>query len=112
VLVVLGVRLTLLFPAVAVDAPRAGWNQALDESSGQFWRILSVLVLTTLVGILVFVGAAIVQAVGSFLILHGHFAPGALVSGLGRAATNVLIATAFVAAASLLYRDQANRPEA
>lgn len=110
VLLVLMVRLTLLFPAVAVDAPRAGWNRALDESRGQFWRIFLVLIVTALIGFLVFIGEAIVQAAGGFLILHGHLAPGAIVSGLGRAATNVLMATVFVAAASLLYRDLAQAP--
>jgi len=109
VLLVLLVRLTLLFPAVAVDAPRAGWNRALDESSGHFWRILSALLLTGLIGILVFIAAAIVQAMGGFLMLHGHLAPGALVAGIGRAATSVLMASVFVAAASLLYRDMAKR---
>jgi len=105
VILVLMVRLTLLFPAVAVDAPRAGWNRALDESRGHFWRILLALLLTGLIGILVIIGAAIFQGIGAFLITHGHLAPGAVISSVGQAASNVLMAAAFVAAASRLYRD-------
>ena len=109
VIFVLAVRLTLLFPAVAVDAPRAGWNRALDESRGHFWRIVAVLLLTSLIGILVLIGAAIVQAIGGFLMLHDHLAPGVLISGIGQAAANVVMAAVFVAAASLLYRDLAKQ---
>jgi len=103
------VRLTLLFPAVAVDAPQAGWNLALDESKGRFWRILLTLLLTALIGILVIIGAAIFQGIGAFLITHGHLAPGAVISSVGLAASNVLMAAAFVAAASRLYRDFAGQ---
>jgi hypothetical protein len=105
VILVLTVRLTLLFPAVAVDAPRAGWNRALDESRGHFWRILLALLLTGLIGILVIIGTAVFQGVGAFLITHGYPAPGAVVSSVAQAASNVLMAAAFVAAASRLYRD-------
>jgi len=107
VILVLTVRLTLLFPAVAVDAPRAGWNRALDESRGHFWRILLALLLTALIGILVIIGAAVFQGIGAFLIAHGHRAPGAVIGSVGQAASNVLMAAAFVAAASRLYRDMA-----
>ena len=109
VILVLMVRLTLLFPAVAVDAPQAGWNLALDESKGRFWRILLTLLLTALIGILVIIGAAIFQGIGAFLITHGHLAPGAVISSVGLAASNVLMAAAFVAAASRLYRDFAGQ---
>ena len=109
VLIVLLVRLTLLFPAVAVDAPLAGWNRALDQSKGHFWQILGALLLTSFLGILVFIAAALVQAIGWFLMRHGHLASGTLVFGVVRAAVNVLAATVAVAAASLLYRDLETR---
>jgi hypothetical protein len=103
---ILTVRLTLLFPAVAVDAPRAGWNRALDESSGRFWHILAVVLLTGLIGFLILIiPSAGLQGLGAYLVAQGHRAPGILITSLTQAGASTLMAAALVSAASWLYRD-------
>jgi hypothetical protein len=98
------VRLTLLFPAVAIDIPGAGWNRSLDQSRGHAWRIFFVLVLTTLIGLLAIPVAAVIQGVAAYLMLRGQAAVGAVLISVARAGVGVLIATALVAAASRLFR--------
>lgn len=49
---VVSVRLLILFPAIALDAPGAHWQNALADSRGRFWRIF-VLVLMTILPLLV-----------------------------------------------------------
>jgi hypothetical protein len=39
---VVSLRVTLLFPAIAIDAAAARWATALQASSGSFWRIVGV----------------------------------------------------------------------
>lgn len=42
------IRLTLLFPAIAVDAPGANWRAAFADTQGRVWRILVTGVLVIL----------------------------------------------------------------
>jgi hypothetical protein len=62
VVMVAGLRLSLLFPAIAVDAPGATWPRALADSRGHGWRIF----LTGLGALLPFasVGTLLHQVVG------------------------------------------------
>jgi hypothetical protein len=48
-LTVLSVRLVLIFPAAALDAPGTGWNNALEDSKGAFWSIFRVFVAIFLI---------------------------------------------------------------
>ena len=40
-------RTLILFPAIAVDAPGAGWNNAVQDTKGQIWRMLLVVIITS-----------------------------------------------------------------
>jgi hypothetical protein len=44
-IIIIMVRTVILFPAIAVDAPGAGWMNAWRDSKGHFWRILLVMAL-------------------------------------------------------------------
>jgi hypothetical protein len=46
--ILLSVRLTLLFPAIAVEAPGARWPLAIIDSAGHGWQILFVLALCSI----------------------------------------------------------------
>lgn len=46
--VVLSVRLTLLFPAIASQAPGAHWARAIADTAGHGWRIFFVLTLCSI----------------------------------------------------------------
>jgi hypothetical protein len=46
--VVISVRLVLIFPAIAVDAPGATWQNSLRDTEGQFWRIIGIGLVTSL----------------------------------------------------------------
>lgn len=45
---VASVRLLILFPAIALDAPGASWPNAFADSQGRFWRIFAILLLAIL----------------------------------------------------------------
>jgi Ca2+/H+ antiporter len=60
VIMIAGLRLTTLFPAIAVDAPGAGWRKALAETRGHVWRIF-------LIGVLAFLPVMVVAALAQWL---------------------------------------------
>jgi hypothetical protein len=41
-------RLLMLFPAIAVDAPAADWRNAMADTKGHTWRVLFVMLVTWL----------------------------------------------------------------
>lgn len=45
-LIFVGVRVMLIFPAVAVDAPGAGWWRAYRATRWRFWHLATILALT------------------------------------------------------------------
>jgi len=45
---VISVRLIILFPAIAVDAPGRQWQNAYADSRGSFWRILGIEIVALL----------------------------------------------------------------
>ena len=45
---IVSVRMIILFPAIAVDAPGADWPNAYADSRGNFWRIFGIILLTML----------------------------------------------------------------
>jgi hypothetical protein len=59
---VLTIRTTILFPAVAVDAPGADWRHAIADTSGHAWDIFLILFVGTLPFLIVAsAGRAILQ---------------------------------------------------
>jgi hypothetical protein len=82
VAVFVAVRILILFPAIAVDAPGAQWRNAYRDSKGNFWRTLLILTVTVMPTMLVtipfyfllawpdgpgFLGGAILSVVQSIL---------------------------------------------
>lgn len=45
------VKLALIFPAIAIDAPGRGWRDAWVMSKGHFWRIGTTLACTNLIAV-------------------------------------------------------------
>jgi hypothetical protein len=43
---VASVRLLILFPAIAVDAPGANWRNAFADGRGHFWRMFAIVFIT------------------------------------------------------------------
>jgi len=102
---ILSVRLALLFPAVAIDAPDAGWQGALALSRDRGWTIFLALLLTELVGMLIVAVASPLKTWGFELALNDHLMSGALLVGSVEAVTTLVTGAALVAAASRLYRN-------
>lgn len=107
---IVSLRLVVLFPAIAVDAPGATWRNAMADTKGNAWRILFIVLLAAL--------PLIVLA----LLLMGPVAfssggPGVAARSLGRiaitsvfdAAAGVLAFTIAVVVASRLYEQLGNR---
>jgi len=94
-------RLIVLFPAVAVDAPGAGFRNAFDDTRGFFWRIFGIALVTILPVLIVVVPA--ILALGEQSIIAKLF--GAVV--------NMLTLALAIAVASRLYLrlgDRLGRP--
>lgn len=107
VIMAVAVRAAVLFPAIAIDAPGAGWQHARRVTGGHFWRILLTLVCVALpVVALVLAGYSLIvglQTAGGiaglmFLLLSG--------------VVQLLLLCAFAAAASHLYRGLNPAPDA
>jgi hypothetical protein len=107
--VIISFRLMILFPALAVDAPGATWDNALADSKGQVWRMLFITLLSGLpAGIALIVVLAMAASVG----LIGEGTPGAtgvLLSALLEGAVSTLGLTLAVAIASRLYEQLGDR---
>jgi hypothetical protein len=81
-------RLLLLFPAFAVDAPGAAWTNALQDTKGHAWRMLLIVIVTgiPLVALVMFVSAAL------------HY----ILSGLGAEVLSRMVASVLQAIKSIL----------
>lgn len=44
-ILILSVRLIILVPAIAVDAPGATWRNALEDTRGQFWYLIGAVLI-------------------------------------------------------------------
>ncbi|MCZ7642386.1 MAG: hypothetical protein M5U33_06165 [Pseudorhodoplanes sp.] len=51
--VIVALRVLILFPAIAVDAPGARWRNAYFDTKGHTWRVFGISVLTALPALLV-----------------------------------------------------------
>ena len=103
---VFGLRMTLLFPAIAVDAPGASFAHALADAKGHVWRILATGLLA---GVPVMMLAYLTQGV-----LGTATDGAALVVSLVRSVVAFVLLTQFVVISSRLYMwlgDHLARPE-
>lgn len=92
---VLGLRMTLLFPAVAVDAPGANVENALVDAKGHVWRIFATGLMAGLPWMMIaYLIPSIVGATGSGT---------ALIVSLVRSAIAFVLLTQFVVISSRLY---------
>jgi hypothetical protein len=109
VAIVVSFRLMILFPAVAVDAPGATWDNAIADTRGHVWRMLFITLLAGLpAAIALIVGLALVASAG----LIGGGRPGVagvLLSALIGGAVGTLGLTLAVAIASRLYEQLGDR---
>jgi len=48
VAMIAALRLLILFPAIAVDAPRASWRNAMADTKGHTWRVFFVVLVTAI----------------------------------------------------------------
>jgi hypothetical protein len=95
------VRVIILFPAVAIDAPDADWRNAVEDTRGHSWSVFFTMVVVTLPAAVVFF------ILFALLGRHGWFA-GILLAAL-HAAILAFFWAASVAAASRLYAAYAER---
>jgi hypothetical protein len=51
---VVSLRTLILFPAIAVDAPAAAWNNALSDTKGHSWRVFFIVVVMGLPAIVIY----------------------------------------------------------
>ena len=94
-------RLIILFPAIAVDATGVGFRNAFNDTRGFFWRILGIVIVTTLPVIVVAVAA--VFALGEQSIIAKLF--GSVVNML-----NLALAIAVASRLYLRLGDRLGRP--
>lgn len=91
---VLGLRMTLLFPAVAVDAPGVGFEAALADAKGHVWRIFATGLVA---GLPLMVFAYLTPSI------FGSTGGGALFASLLRSFIAFVLLTQFVVISSRLY---------
>jgi hypothetical protein len=98
---IITLRLVLLFPAIAIDAPDVSWRNALCDTKGHSWQVFWIIVVTALpMFILIFVEE---------FIKLGSLTVGTIIES----AFDIGTIAAFVAVASRLYRafgDRLGRP--
>lgn len=108
-------RLTVVFPAIAVDAPGAGWTNAYRDTSGQTLRIFFIYFIG---GVLFAVAGIVLMALlwsGTTLLGHlmssgfGGVALARVSLHVGLAALSVLSVTYFVALTSHIFEAVADR---
>jgi hypothetical protein len=89
----------ILFPAVATDAPGAGWGNARDDSEEHIFRMFCTFALG-------FIPTLLFDAVNDFILTPEQAGSHAALQTIGivvRAAKSVLIVSAFAAIASTFY---------
>jgi hypothetical protein len=96
VIVRVTLSIAILFPAVAIDAPGAGWRNARDDSEEHIFRMFCAFALGLVPTLLIDEIDDLIQQVGS----HPAFDAIAIVL---RAAKSVMIVSAFAAIASTFY---------
>jgi hypothetical protein len=105
VIVRVTLRVAILFPAVATDAPGAGWRNARDDSEEHIFRMFCTFALG-------FVPTLLFDAVDDFILIPEQAGSHPALQAVGivvRAAKSILIVSAFAAIASTFYVAYGNR---
>jgi hypothetical protein len=106
--VIISLRLIILFPAIAVDAPGATWANTMADTRGNAWRIFFIGAVTTLPLVAVAIAAA-------FFLWNAELftaSPSLLsrvVGSIAEGASTLLGFTLAVVVASRLYKELGNR---
>jgi len=104
IVTIVALRLIILFPAIAVDAPGTAWQNAVEDTKGHAWRIFFIVVLVSIPMLAVLLPPSL---------LLGWPKPTGIVTGLAFAAlqsvVSVLAICAYAAVASLLFASFSNR---
>jgi hypothetical protein len=98
---IIAVRIVILFPAVAEDAPGAEWQNAIADTKGHSWRVFFILLCLIL-------PAAILVAI-ALMICFLIPVIGWIIGVAIQAVFSVAIVAATASAASRLYVDYANQ---
>ena len=99
------VRRIILFPAIAIDAPGATWNNARRDTKGSSWRVLFIFVCTALPNLVVS------ALIGVLLVLLPEFNSGVawrVLFLLIGPVVGIPTISAFAAAASHIFRARAD----
>jgi hypothetical protein len=112
--IILGLRMTLILPAIAADAPGATWVNAYQDTKGHAWGIFLIYLATAIPGVVVgaaLMGAAQLLLSFAILLMARANVPFEIISTLGTLASltvfdafNVCSAALFVAIASRLFQ--------
>jgi hypothetical protein len=117
VAMVVAMRVIILLPSVAVDAPGASWSRAMADTKGYTWRILFIVLLATLP--LVFVRLIVSRLLGDLGITAATGVPSGppltaqVALAIFNGAIRVIAYTLAVVIASRLYErlgDRVNQP--
>jgi hypothetical protein len=107
---IISLRLIILFPAIAVDAPGATWRNAIADTAGNAWRILFISLIAALP---IIVTAIVVAVIGASMGMMGGKAPPSLpwlvTAGVVDGVVGVIGVTLAVVIASRLYEQLGNR---
>lgn len=98
VAVIAAIRMLILFPAVAVDAPGAGWRNAVDDTKGHTWRVFFIVLLTSMPFTVLSTPLTFLRAP------PGPGLAGGVVWAVAETTLSVLGIAALAAVASRLYR--------
>jgi len=111
---IIGTRLVLLFPSIAIDSRHADWQGAMALSRHHAWSIFGALLVTSLLGGLLSLIQLPLEFLGVAVVAGGNFVLGNLIKAAGQALLHILITAALVAAASRIYRNLSgpDEPEA
>ena len=107
---IISLRLVILFPAIAVDAPGATWRNAMADTKGNAWRILFVSLLAALP---IIVTVIVVAVIGASIGLTSGKETSALAwlitAGVVDGVVGVIAVTLAVVIASRFYRELGKR---
>jgi len=108
--IIISLRLIVLFPAIAVDAPGATWRNAMADTKGSAWRILFIGLLASLplIGIALLL-ALIAFSLGSPRMITSPSIGWIAITSVFDAVFGVLGFTIAVVVASRLYEQLGNR---
>lgn len=106
--VIFALRLLILFPAIAVDAPATAWRNALLDTEGHSWRVLFIVLVAGIPSLLLY--APLKQLLQLQI---GSSAAGMAILVIVRSVYPVLTIAVYAAIASRLYlafSDRLGRP--